>query len=148
MARKKKIEITLTQKEEALVHYQMEFGRNNSIKRQSRILYYANRGTESMKELIEKTGTNYEAVKRMLNLFDKMGVEAIYHCKRGKRINHLDEISEELEAYFDKNPPSDVPDAVRKIKEKFGLTITATPVRYWLKKRVYIQKNKKYSSKS
>ena len=37
------------------------------------------------------------------------------------------------EAYFDENPPHDVPDAVRKIHEKFNLNITETPVRYWLK---------------
>ena len=29
-----------------------------------------------------------------------MGINAIYQCKRGKRINHLEQISDELEAYF------------------------------------------------
>lgn len=57
-----------------------------------------------------------------------MGTDAIYQCKRGKRIHHLEQISDELEAYFDENPPKDVPDAVRKIKENFGIPITATPV--------------------
>mgnify|MGYP006926052329 FL=1 len=36
MPKKRKIEIELTAKEEAFVHYEMEFGRNESIKRQDR----------------------------------------------------------------------------------------------------------------
>ena len=46
-----------------------------------------------------------------------METDAIYQCKRGKRIHHLEQISDELEAYFDENPPKDAPDAVRKIKK-------------------------------
>ena len=48
-----------------------------------------------------------------------IGTDAIYQCKRGKRIHHLEQISDELEAYFDENPPKDVPDAVRKNQRKF-----------------------------
>ena len=72
-----------------------------------------------------------------------MGTDAIYQCKRGKRIHHLEQISNELEAYFDENPPKDVPDAVRKIKENFGIPITATPVRYWLKAKAIRTKSQK-----
>ena len=77
-----------------------------------------------------------------------MGTDAIYQCKRGKRIHHLEQISDELEAYFDENPPKDVPDAVRKIKENFGIPITATPVRYWLKAKAIHTKSQKHTSKS
>ena len=75
--------------------------------------------------------TQSQNVARILKLYEAMGTDAIYQCKRGKRIHHLEQISDELEAYFDENPPKDVPDAVRKIKENFGIPITATPVRYW-----------------
>ena len=92
MAVKQKIKIELSEKEKALVHYESEWGRNETIKRQSRILYYANMGTESITELCQKTGYNYETIIRVLKLYQTMGIDAIYQCKRGKRINHLEQI--------------------------------------------------------
>jgi hypothetical protein len=143
MGSKRKINIQLNQKEAALIHYEMEFGRNETIKKQARILYYANQGADTLTELCEKTGNCYRTVNRMLKLYETMGAKAIYQCIRGKRINHLEQIADELEAYFDKNPPNDVPDAVRKIKEYFGINITATPVRYWLKAKAIRTKSQK-----
>lgn len=135
MPKKREIKIELNAKEEALVHYEMEWGRNHSIKKQAKILYYANQGTSTMQELCERTGCDPKTNNRMLKLYDIMGVNAIYQCKRGKRINHLEQISEELEAYFHENPPSSSSEAVRIIKEQFHVQITATPVKYWLKKK-------------
>lgn len=54
MPTKRKIKIRLNKKEEACVHYEMEWGRNDSIRRQAKILYYANQGAEIMKEMCEK----------------------------------------------------------------------------------------------
>lgn len=148
MGTKRKIKIELSEKDNALVHYESEMGRNESIKRQARILYYANIGTATMTEMRKKTGNTYETITRVLRLYEKMGVKAIYQCQRGKRINHLEQISEELEAFFQDNPPTDVPDAVRKIKEQFGLNITNTPVRNWLKaKAIRIKSQEAYRQK-
>lgn len=41
MGTKCKINIQLNQKEYALVHYEMEFGGNKTIKNQAKVLYYA-----------------------------------------------------------------------------------------------------------
>ena len=146
MGTKCKINIQLNQKEYALVHYEMEFGRNKTIKNQAKVLYYAHQGTDTITELCKKTENCYRTVIRILKLYETMGTDAIYQCKRGKRIHHLEQISDELEAYFDENPLKDVPDAVRKIKENFGIPITATPVRYW--QRLFVQKVKKHTCKS
>ena len=54
------MKIELNAKEEALVYYESEWGRNESIKRAARILHYANIGTETMRELCEKTGYDFE----------------------------------------------------------------------------------------
>ncbi len=143
MPTKRKIKIELNKKEEAIVHYEMECGRNDSIKRQAKILYYANQGTETLKELCEKTGHDTKTIDRILKLYQTKGVDAVYQCKRGKRINHLEQISDELEAYFNENPPTDVPDAVKKIHEKFNIKITATPVRKWLKAKAIRTKSQK-----
>ena len=84
----------------------------------------------------------------MLKLYEEMGANAVYQCTRGRRINHLEQIADELEAYFEQNPPKDVPDAVRKIKEQFGINITATPVRYLLKaKAIHTKSQKAYQQK-
>ena len=128
MPRKREIKIELNAKEEALVHYEMEWGRNRSIRKQAKILYYANQGAASMKELCERTGCDPKTNNRMLKLYETMGVNAIYQCKRGKRINHLDQISDELEAYFHENPPSSSTEAVRIIREKFHIQIILLPV--------------------
>ena len=148
MGTKIKIKIQLTKKDEALVHYEMEYGKNETIKKQARILYYASQGAGTITELCEKTGNCYRTVKRMLKLYEEMGANAIYQCTRGRRINHLEQIADELEEYFEQNPPKDVPDAVRKIKEQFGINITATPVRYWLKaKAIHTKSQKAYQQK-
>lgn len=145
MPEKRKIKIELSEEDEALVYYERICGRNESIKRHARVLYYANQGTESLKELCVLAGCGKVAVNKVLKEYAEDGVQAIYHCARGKRVNHLDEIGDELEAYFDENPPADVPDAVEKIKEKWGITLTATPVRYWLKKRNIHTRNREAS---
>lgn len=143
MPRKRKLDIKLDAKEEALVHYEMEWGRNDQIKRQAKVLYFANQGAKTITELCQKTGHDPKTVNRIIALYYEEGVNAIYQCKRGKRINHLEKISDELEAYFDDNPPTNVPDAVRKIRENFQINITQTPVRIWLKKRGFHAKSQK-----
>ena len=107
------------------------------------ILYEAGQGAESLTELCKRAGAGKVAVSRLLEKYTIYGTEAIYQCSRGKRRNHLDETGEELEMYFDKNPPESVPDAVQKIKEHFGIVITETPVRIWLKKRNIVTGNQK-----
>lgn len=135
MPKKIEIKIELTEKEEALLHYEIFFGKNASVKKHARILYEAGQGAESLTELCKRAEAGKAAVRRLMEKYTVCGLEAIYQCSRGKRRNHLDEIGEELEAYFDANPPESVPDAVQKIKEHFGVVITETPVRIWLKKR-------------
>ena len=143
MPKRRAIKIELNAKEEALVHYEMEWGRNTSIQKQAKILYYANQGTATMTELCKRTECDPKTIYRMLKLYGTMGMNAIYQCKRGKRINHLEQISEELEAYFDENPPSSSTEAVRVIREKFHVHITATPVKYWLKAKAIRTKRQK-----
>lgn len=148
MPKKCEIKIELNPKEAALVHYEMEWGRNESIRRQARILYIAGQGTKTKTELCEKTGHDHKTVDHILKMYEQLGVDAVYQCKRGQRVNHLEQIADELTEFFDKNPPSDIPDAVRKIRENFHINITATPVRNWLKakdirtksQKVYLQK--------
>ena len=70
---------------------------------------------------VKKTENCYRTVTRILKLYEAMGTDAIYQCKRGKRIHHLEQISDELEAYFDENPLKDVPDIVGAKRENLYL---------------------------
>lgn len=65
----------------------------------------------------------------------------IYECSRGIKKSALDKIEMELLDEFEKNPPSSIPEAVSRIKEKFGITLTETPVRNWLRKRGFVTSN-------
>ncbi|GEM_PF-2000902 len=101
MPKKIEMKIELTEKEEALLHYEIFFGKNASVKKHARILYEAGRGAESLTELCKRADAGKAAVSRLMKKYTEYGVKAIYQCSRGKRRNHLDEIGEELEAYFD-----------------------------------------------
>lgn len=58
----------------------MEFGRNKTIKNQTKILYYAHRGTDTITELCKKTENCYRTVARILKLYETMETDAIYQC--------------------------------------------------------------------
>ena len=148
MPTKRKIKIELSNKEAAIVQYEKECGRNASIRRSANILYHSGIGCEMMKELCEITGNDKNTIERIIKLYETMGVDVIYKCQRGKRPSRLDPISDELEEYFDKNPPSNAQEAVRVIKERFGINITVTPVKNWLKaKAIRTKKQKAYPQK-
>jgi len=53
----------------------------------------------------------------------------------------LDAIESDLLKEFEQDPPSSIPEAVSQIKEKFGITLTETPVRYWLRKKCFVTSN-------
>ena len=102
------------------------------------LLYYASKGAESIKELSEITGINRFYVSQTLNGYNEKGISYIYECSRGKKQSILDTIESELLEDFARIPPSSIPEAVSRIRRDYGIEITDTPVRYWLKKRGFV----------
>ena len=135
MPKYRPIKIMLNEQEDAEVYYQKVCGKNAAIRCHARILYYAGQGTDSMKELCEKAECDYATARLLLERYEKDGMMAIYQCKRGKRPCQLDAYAKEIEEELDRHPAKSVSEVVIMLKEKFGITITATPVRDWLKKR-------------
>lgn len=135
MPKYKPIKIMLNEQEDAEVYYQKVYGKNATIRCHARILYYAGQGTDSMKELCEKAECDYATARLLLERYEKDGMMAMYQCKRGKRPCQLDAYAKEIEEELDKHPAKSVLEVIIMLKEKFGITITATPVRNWLKKR-------------
>ena len=125
MPKYKPIRIKLNEQEDAEVYYQKVCGKNETVRRHARILYYAGQGTASMKELCQKAECDYGTARLLLERYEK-------------------EIEEEL----DRHPAKSVPEIIVMLKEKFEITITATPVRNWLKKRgIITDKPKQYRQK-
>ena len=119
MPKYKPIRIKLNEQEDAEVYYQKVCGKNETVRRHARILYYAGQGTVSL----------------LLERYEKDGITAMYQCRRGKKPGRLDEYEKEIEEELDRHPAKSVPEIIVMLKEKFEITITATPVRNWLKKR-------------
>ena len=96
MPKYKPIKIKLNEQEDAEVYYQKVCGKNETIRRYARILYYAGKGTASMKELCEKAECDYGTARLLLKRYEKDGIKTIYQCKRGKRPCQLDEYEKEI----------------------------------------------------
>lgn len=135
---KKEIKIELTEKEDAQIYAEKTLGRNKTIQKRAKVIYYASKGAESIKELSEITGINRFYVSQTLNGYKEKGIGYIYECSRGKKQSILDTIESKLLEDFAKNPPSSIPEAVSRISKDYGIRITDTPVRYWLKKRGFV----------
>ena len=148
MPKYKPIKIKLNEQEDAEVYYQKVCGKNETVRRHARILYYAGQGTASMKELCQKAECDYGTASLLLERYEKDGITAMYQCRRGKKPCRLDEYEKEIEEELNRHPAKSVPEIIVMLKEKFGITITATPVRNWLKKRgIITDKPKQYRQK-
>ena len=84
----------------------------------------------------------------LLERYEKDGMTAMYQCRRGKRPCQLDAYEKEIEEELDRNPAKSIREIIEMLKEKFGITITETPVRNWLKKGVSLQTNQSSACKS
>ena len=113
-------------------------GRNETIRKKAKVIYFASKGAERIKELHETTNINRDFISRTINRYEKIGIECIYECKRGIKVSKLDKIEAELLKDFEASPPCSIPEAVSYIKEHYGIEITNTPVRYWLRKRGFV----------
>ena len=99
------------------------------------------KGSESIKELSEITVINRDYIYHTLDSYEEKGIDYIYECSRGKKKSRLDTIESELLEDFAKNPPASIPEAVSRIKRDYGIEITDTPVRYWLRKKGFVTSN-------
>ena len=68
----------------------------------------------------------------------KKELDTYMSAAEAKKQSILDTIESELLEDFAKNPPSSIPEAVSRISKDYGIRITDTPVRYWLKKMGFV----------
>ena len=142
------IKIELSQEEDAKIYAEKTLGRNVTIQKRAAVIYYASQGAESITELSQKCSCSRNFVCRTIKGYAEKGINYIYECSRGIKHSELDNIEAELLADFEKNPPSSIPEAVSRIKENYGIELTDTPVRYWLRKSASLSQVKSNSGKS
>lgn len=135
---KTRIKIELSKKEDAILYAEKTLGRNKTIQKRATVLYYAGQGADIISDLSKMCRIHRDFVSRTLKGFQTKGIDYIYQCSRGIKHSALDKIEAELLADFDKNPPASIPEAVSRIQNTYGIELTDTPVRYWLKKRGFI----------
>ncbi len=145
---KKAIKIELSEKEEAIIYYEKTLDKNITIQKRAAVLFYASKGVSSITELHKSCGCTRVFVGNTLKGYYEKGIDYIYDCRRGIKKSILDQIESELLKEFEENPPSSIAEAVSRIKEKFGITLTETPVRYWLKKGASLPQIKTDTHKS
>lgn len=136
------ITIALNEKEDAEIYYEKALGKSITIRKRATVIYYASKGVNTVTELHIKSGCTRVFVRSTLKGYAEKGISYIYECSRGIKKSALDKIEKELLEEFEKNPPFSIPEAVARIKEKFGITLTETPVRYWLRKRGFVTSNR------
>ena len=132
------IKIELSEEEDAKIYAEKTLGRKESIRTRAAVIYYASQGVESITELGKICGCHRDYVSRTLKGYNARGIDYIYECSRGIKHSVLDKIEAELLADFEKAPPASIPEAVTRIKEDYGITLTDTPVRYWLRKKGFV----------
>lgn len=144
----KRIKIKLSPEEDAILYYEKTMGRNKTIRQRAAILYEAGRGAESMMEISRKLCCHQQNVRRVVERFEEKRMESLYACARGKRPNQLDAREQEITEELNRHPARSVPEVVTMLKEKFGICITETPVRIWLKKKdISTEKQNQYRQK-
>ena len=139
--KKRAIKIELNPKEDAVIYYEKTMGKNITTRKRATVIYYASKGAESITELRNLSGFSIVFVRNTLKGYAESGINYIYECSRGIKQSILDTIEPELLDEFENNPPSSIPEAVSRIKEIFGISLTDTPVRYWLKKKGFVVLN-------
>ena len=143
-----KIKIELTKEEDAVLYYEKTMGRNKTIRQRAAILYEAGQGAKNMTEISRKLNCSQQNVKCVLQKFEEKRLEFLDSCARGKRPNQLDAKEKEIIEELNHHPAKSVPEVVAMLKEKFGIHITDTPVRIWLKKRgIVTEKQNLYQQK-
>lgn len=138
---KQSIKIELNEEEEAIIYYEKTLGKNITIQKRAAVIYYASKGIKTISEIHKRCGYTRVFVRATLKGYAEKGIDYIYECSRGIKKSTLDAIESELLEEFEQNPPSSIPEAVSRINEKFGIRLTETPVRYWLRKRGFVTSN-------
>ena len=135
------IKIELSKEEDAKIYYEKTLGRNITIQKRATVIYYASKGVESITELHKISECTRVFVRTTLKGYAEKGIDYIYECSRGIKQSVLDSVENELLDEFEKNPPSSIPEAISRIEQKFGIVLTETPVRYWLRKKGFVTSN-------
>ena len=133
--------IKLSEEEDAIIYYEKTLGENITTRKRAAVIFYASKGDNTITEIHRKSRCTQVFVRNTIRGYSERGINYIYECSRGIKKSILDSIETELLDEFENDPPASIPEAVSRIKEKFDITLTETPVRNWLKKKGFVTSN-------
>lgn len=105
---------------------------NPRVQRRMEILWLKSHG-ETHERIAELTGVGRRTVQRVLDAFEKGGLEAVRSFHERGRTNGLLPHSELLEAEFRERPPRTVAEACDRIERLTGVRRCPTQVRLFLR---------------
>ena len=94
------------------------------------------------REILNKMDISLNSMLTYIKDYQKHGLESIYTNNYKGPVSRLEVKADEIIEEFTKNPPKSLKGGCSRIKERFGISITETPLRYFLKKKFQIQNKK------
>ena len=133
---KKPIKINVTKEEQEIIYHERMYGKNKTLRRRAKILYYASLGKESIQALVDVTNVERKVIVRALKKFDEEGIECLFKIKGREGYSLvLDTIEAELIEDFKNDMPNSFSEAMKRIKETYNISITRVPLTKWLNNR-------------
>lgn len=105
---------------------------NPRVQRRMEILWLKYNG-ETHERIAELAGVNRRTVQRLLDIFEKGGLEAVRRFGEEGRANGLTPHREPVEAAFREQPPRTVAEACDRIEQLTGVRRSRTQVRLFLR---------------
>jgi transposase len=103
---------------------------------------------ENSTRIAEMLDLNRKTTQALLKAYRDGGLSAVYEYKKHKRECALDAHSELLEKEFEQHPPQSINEASDRLETLTGIKRSPTQVRAFLKKRLSLFEDGKYSEQS
>jgi len=114
------------------VKYERYSHRCAIVQKRLHVLYIKNETDLSHEQIGLVVGVHRDTVTDYIRCYNEEGLRGIYHLGYGTNKSELEKHSESLLAYFAKEPPHTIAQAVEKIEERTGIRRSPTQVRAWM----------------
>ena len=139
-----KIEIKVTKKDRKILTQQSKKNVKEKVRNRAKVILLRADGCTE-RQIINKTDLSLNTILTYIKDYNKYGLKSIYtnNCKGRK--SRLENDKEKILKNFERNPPKSIAEGCTRISDEFGIQITETPLRTFLKKTGYLTKKQKES---
>ena len=130
----KKIEINVSEKDYKILKHQSKKNPKEKVRNRAKVIILRYQGY-SEKEIINKTSLALNTILTYIKDYKNNGLKSIYTSNYKARPSRLKVKEVEIIEDFKQTPPKSLKEGCAKIKEKYGIAITPTPLSNFLKKK-------------